>query len=156
MIKECSVNFISCSDDIPAIFSFLQLLTEFTGEVNIETPSTVVSMNPASPSKASSSSAAPAAPNRGMGYSPLQNQFSTEANAPVVMSPVDFDSPGPSPAYVGGPPGTQQRSGGYGPPQGMNPPPFAEPQPFGDPQPFANPSSMQRPGSGGVSYYPIY
>lgn len=66
----------------------------FTGEVTVDTPSTVVSMNPASPNDA-----AAAAPNRGLGYSPLQNEPSTEPNAPVVMSPVDFDSPGPSPAH---------------------------------------------------------
>jgi len=80
----------------------------FTGEVTLDTPSTVVSMNPTSPNNDATSAAAAAAagassaaPGRGLGYSPLQNEPNTEPNAPVVMSPVDFDSPGPSPAHAG-------------------------------------------------------
>jgi len=124
----------------PATNDNKQTPQEFTGEVNIDTPSTVVSMNPGSPNNATHAPATLAAPNRGMGYSPLQNEFSTEPNAPVVMSPVDFDSPGPSPAHV--PPG-MQRSGGSSVPPGMQPQPFIPP-------------GMQRSGGDGVSYYPIY
>ena len=66
--------------------------------MTLDTPSTVVSMNPTSPNDAASASAT-VAPTRGLGYSPLQNEPVTEPNAPVVMSPVDFDSPEPSPAH---------------------------------------------------------
>jgi len=83
----------------------------FTGEVTLDTPSTVVSMNSASPNNGAAAAgvaAAPAAapaPSRGLGYSPLQNEPSTDPRAPVVMSPVDFDSPGPSPSHAAPPPG---------------------------------------------------
>jgi len=134
------------SEKKPATSDNRQTPQEFTGDVIVDTPSTVVSMNAASPSAAPALSA-PVAPNRGMGYSPLQNEFSTEPNAPVVMSPVDFDSPGPSPAHAN-PPGMHRSGvGGAGAPSGMQPPPFG-----------GSPSSWnkQHPGSGGVSYYPVY
>ena len=93
----------------------------FTGEVTLDTPSTVVSMNPTSPNN--DAAAAPggvSAPSRGLGYAPLQNELSTEPNAPVVMSPVDFDSPGPSPAHAAA--GIGVRGGGGLPP--YPPPPY--------------------------------
>lgn len=129
---------------------------EFTGDVNLETPSTVVSMNPASPNNAIPAPAALAAPNRGMGYSPLQNEFSTEPNAPVVMSPVNFDSPGPSPAHV--PPVSTSREFEFAEPRASYSFGADVEQPFADPQPQSTPvlppppaQQQRRQGVGGGS-----
>jgi len=110
----------------------------FTGEVTLDTPSTVVSMNPTSPNDAASAStAATVAPTRGLGYSPLQNEPVTEPNAPVVMSPVDFDSPEPSPAH--GAAGLTQKEFHLAEPKASYTFNADLDQPFANPQPQSTP-----------------
>jgi len=133
----------------------------FTGDVNIETPTSVLSTNPVTPSEPPAPSGgmgySPPSAKGGLGYSPLQNEQVMPSSAPVVMSPVDFESPGPSPARN---------------PATLDPTPkefkLAEPkasytfsadveQPFGSPQPQSTPQlppppqqQPRRSGPGGT------
>merc|ERR1719370_686698 len=102
-------------------------------------------MNSASPNNGAAAAgvaAAPAAapaPARGLGYSPLQNEPSTDPRAPVVMSPVDFDSPGPSPSHAAPPPAATPKEFRFAEPKASYSFNADVDQPFGNPQPQSTP-----------------